>query len=893
MKIRLNPHLPLNLLIVSALLIGALLAVPQFTARGATTLTIARITWNVIGLDSNDVTVGPDTFPVGVRVCNTGAEAATNVSVDFVLDADADANDYIVLESGSLDPLTLSSLAVGACSDFYFTVVVSRTTCAFAPPPANACKDPEEDYHIVASADNAGSVQTNTGYELYVEKLISQARNSAADIFCDTTGGTFNSISYVGCSGVDPSYSVLVGQTYKFTYLFTTAPGGYEEISSFIDLPNYVFQILSVTTTFTQPVGFSGNELYQDGCGWDPDPASGTYNECTIGGGAETKYGGDAVTVYMIKILSSSANGSTLTTNGYVYDFSGSSYHLDSAVTYMDITILEPTATPTQTDTPTNTPTATNTPTETPTSTPTDTPTNTPTNTPTDTPTNTPTSTPTSTPTDTPTNTPTSTPTDTPTSTPTDTPTSTPTDTPTSTPTDTPTNTPTNTPTSTPTDTPTSTPTNTPTSTPTDTPTSTPTNTPTETPTSTPTNTPTSTPTNTATNTPTSTPTDTPTSTPTSTATNTPTSTPTNTPTGTSTSTPTNTPTGTATNTPTSTATATPTPTGTTVATIVDPAVTKFGDPAVAQVGDIITWTLEVTNNGNADALNVVVVDQLPVFVDILGVQVTPDEGQLINIDNLTNTVTIQLGTVSPGELYTIVITTRVNDLGQPPGGENTVVVTTSSLDEDITNNQDDFFVVIVEEPEEPDDPDQPPQTGFSLPVTGFAPNRITYLPPQPEALRYSAYSDMWLEIPKLKVNIPIVGVPLTEKGWDVSWLGSSAGYMNGTAFPTWAGNTGIAGHTVLPSGLDGPFAQLDQLVWGDKVVIHAWGLRYTYEVRFVRQVSPTSEWALGHEKLDWVTLITCDFYDEFLGEYQTRLVAKAVLVSVDWDTASPTGVIP
>src|SRR5436190_9304555 len=41
-------------------------------AMAAPSLTIAPITWGVIGLDSNDVTVGPNLFPVGARVCNTG-----------------------------------------------------------------------------------------------------------------------------------------------------------------------------------------------------------------------------------------------------------------------------------------------------------------------------------------------------------------------------------------------------------------------------------------------------------------------------------------------------------------------------------------------------------------------------------------------------------------------------------------------------------------------------------------------------------------------------------------------------------------------------------------------------------------------------------------------------
>ena len=49
--------------------------------HAAANLTIAPLTWNVIGLDSNNVHVGPDSFPVGARVCNVGNASATNVPI--------------------------------------------------------------------------------------------------------------------------------------------------------------------------------------------------------------------------------------------------------------------------------------------------------------------------------------------------------------------------------------------------------------------------------------------------------------------------------------------------------------------------------------------------------------------------------------------------------------------------------------------------------------------------------------------------------------------------------------------------------------------------------------------------------------------------------------------
>src|SRR5216684_2548730 len=89
-------------------------------------LTIQPTTWNVIGLDSNNVNSGPDTFEVGARVCNTGGAAVTNVSASLVWDS---SNPFINLNG--LSTVTFASLGAGACTDFYYTVVVTRTSSAY------------------------------------------------------------------------------------------------------------------------------------------------------------------------------------------------------------------------------------------------------------------------------------------------------------------------------------------------------------------------------------------------------------------------------------------------------------------------------------------------------------------------------------------------------------------------------------------------------------------------------------------------------------------------------------------------------------------------------------------------------------------------------------------
>jgi LPXTG-site transpeptidase (sortase) family protein len=140
------------------------------------------------------------------------------------------------------------------------------------------------------------------------------------------------------------------------------------------------------------------------------------------------------------------------------------------------------------------------------------------------------------------------------------------------------------------------------------------------------------------------------------------------------------------------------------------------------------------------------------------------------------------------------------------------------------------------------------------------------------------------VEIPSIGVNMPIVGVPLVEDEWDVSWLWNEAGWLNGTAFPGWQGNSALTGHITLPNGRPGPFAMLGNLQWGDKIIVHAYGTVYTYEVRETRTVSPDNVSILKHEEDSWITLITCKTYDKATNTYSRRTAVRAILVSTTTD---------
>ncbi len=277
---------------------------PAFAA-----VTITPTSWNVVGLDSNSPALGPDTYEVGARVCNTGVSAVTSLAANFVWDS---SNAFINLTGPGT--LNLASLNAGVCTDFYFQVTVTRS---------NAAYDTARRYHITVSGTGFGAVSTPTPREIYVEHLISQNRNSVTSIVGPTT--------------------VYVGQTYTYTVNASTATQGYNQLEAFLNLSNVIFQVQSIATTYTSPAGATNDKFYADACGWDNNPLSATYRSC-IGPAnyAGGKAGGTISTTYTVKILSSG----TTTASTLIMDFSGSSYHYNNdygvGINSITVTALNP-----------------------------------------------------------------------------------------------------------------------------------------------------------------------------------------------------------------------------------------------------------------------------------------------------------------------------------------------------------------------------------------------------------------------------------------------------------------------------------------------------------------------------------------------------------------------
>ncbi len=312
---------------LAALLMGVAISVAPLSAQpaaAAVSLTISPITWDVVGLDSNDVSTGPNRFPVGARVCAVGG-TATSVTAAFTWDT---ANANVNLRPGSLTSVDLGSIGNGSCADAYFEAEITRTPAAY---------DTVRQYHVTATdAGSGATIATPRPRQLYVEHLISQNRNGITSIALNgapiAAGGTM---------------TLIQGRTYDITMSGYTATQGYNQLEAFTGLPNTIFQVLSVSSTYTSfggPITSPWSRLYADACTWENDPNNPNYRSCT---GGDYKAGGTVSVTYHVRIIGGAGDPSSPLTS-LLYDFSGSSYHYnaDAGTGVRYVSVVSPSSIP-------------------------------------------------------------------------------------------------------------------------------------------------------------------------------------------------------------------------------------------------------------------------------------------------------------------------------------------------------------------------------------------------------------------------------------------------------------------------------------------------------------------------------------------------------------------
>lgn len=323
--------------------------------------------------------------------------------------------------------------------------------------------------------------------------------------------------------------------------------------------------------------------------------------------------------------------------------------------------------------------------------------------------------------------------------------------------------------------------------------------------------------------------------------------------------------------------------------------VSKSFSPNPIPAGSYSLLTIIIQNTGNIELVQMGMTDNLPVGLEVAGgstpAPVNNCGGSLTAVPG-TRLIELTNGNLDGNSSCTIVVSIT----GSNPGDYlNTIPVGGLVADPNTQNNEPtSATLTITGGPGGGGITPTPPPGGggsdpgvgrFLIPVTGFKAGVTTDLSKVPhEAYRALAPGDITLAIPSLGVKIPIVGVPKRNGTWNVSWLGSQAGWLQGSAFPSWSGNSVLTSHVYLSNGLPGPFVNLNQLKYGDRVILHAYGQKYTFAVQTNTVVEPTDQSVMKHEEKSWLTLVTCKEYDEKTNSYLKRVVVRAVLVSVEWE---------
>jgi LPXTG-site transpeptidase (sortase) family protein len=82
---------------------------------------------------------------------------------------------------------------------------------------------------------------------------------------------------------------------------------------------------------------------------------------------------------------------------------------------------------------------------------------------------------------------------------------------------------------------------------------------------------------------------------------------------------------------------------------------------------------------------------------------------------------------------------------------------------------------------------------------------------------------------------------------------------------------------------LDGPFAALKSLQYGDQIIIHLGDVQYVYEIRESKLALPyaTNFAFQSLQDHSYLTLITCQGYNPINESYRFRRVIRAVLIEV------------
>lgn len=152
------------------------------------------------------------------------------------------------------------------------------------------------------------------------------------------------------------------------------------------------------------------------------------------------------------------------------------------------------------------------------------------------------------------------------------------------------------------------------------------------------------------------------------------------------------------------------------------------------------------------------------------------------------------------------------------------------------------YIEVVEKEPETRPEPEAPPE-----PET----------PPEPSVPQWAELPPTLLEIPAIDLSVQLEAISDMNAFRKLKQMPS---YYPQSSMPGEVGNVLIAGHS--GNGPAAYFKKLKLLKPGDKIILHAPGVSYYYEVEEVFRVAPTAVEVLNPLDYAAITLTTCAFND-------------------------------
>jgi len=144
-----------------------------------------------------------------------------------------------------------------------------------------------------------------------------------------------------------------------------------------------------------------------------------------------------------------------------------------------------------------------------------------------------------------------------------------------------------------------------------------------------------------------------------------------------------------------------------------------------------------------------------------------------------------------------------------------------------------------------------------------------------------SAKAKPRINIDSINIDSSIVEFPISGDTWAIDPWERKVGHLADTSWFDQPGNVVLAGHSRMPDGSAGVFANLDQLAVGDQFTLFDGSVERLYQVSELRIVSEYDISVIYPTEDSRVTLITCETtsFDPDTQTYDNRLVVIAHLI--------------